>query len=216
MSGNASEPGYVGDALGRHLFPLRYGAPLNAKLGSEAGHQAALGAQQVHTDGHQDTLSLTVRQGKPETAAKKPMTPAHLLRTPKQASVHALRMPIAAKIRAARMAAGLSQRGLAKKMGVAGGAVAQWETGATMPTIARRAELAKLLNIQFLELLPEAEGKPSDGVMERQLATVVRIMTELPEHNREAFVVTLAGFAEALRGSDPDSRSVRTVKKKRA
>jgi hypothetical protein len=52
--------------------------------------------------------------------------------------------------------------------------------------------------------------------MERQLATVVRIMTELPEHNREAFVVTLAGFAEALRGSDPDSRSVRTVKKKRA
>jgi hypothetical protein len=70
MSGNASEPGYVGDALGRHLFPLRYGAPLNAKLGSETGHQAALGAQQVHTDGHQDTLSLTVRQGKPETAAK--------------------------------------------------------------------------------------------------------------------------------------------------
>ena len=187
MSGNASEPGYVGGRAREAPVSTALRRPAQCQVGQRGGSSGRAGsATGPYRTGIRTRLKLDcAAKAKPETAAKKPMTAAHLLRTPKQASVHALQAVCQLPQRSVPpvwppvSASAVSLR----KMSVAGGAVAQWETGATMPTIgARRAELAKLLNIQFLELLPEAEvGSQATGLVERQLATVDSwIMTELP------------------------------------
>lgn len=49
----------------------------------------------------------------------------------------------------ARQMAGLSQAQVAKELGIARSAVAQWERGGTYPNIRNLAEAAKLLRVRF-------------------------------------------------------------------
>lgn len=71
-------------------------------------------------------------------------------------------MTIGKRIAAARRAAGLSQEGLAERIGVSRQAVAKWEADASLPGADNLQELAKALNTSCDELLtgtpPAAEG----------------------------------------------------------
>lgn len=58
-----------------------------------------------------------------------------------------------------RKAAGYTQMEAAKALGVTDAAVNQWETGKTMPTAKRLAEVAKLYNCTADELLSEKEDE---------------------------------------------------------
>ena len=64
-------------------------------------------------------------------------------------------MDIATQIRTARAARGISQRKLGRQLGVSGSAVAQWEAGDTKPSILARVDLAGILGIPFVDLVPE-------------------------------------------------------------
>lgn len=54
-----------------------------------------------------------------------------------------------------RKRAGLTQMEVAKQLGVTDAAVNQWETGKTMPSAKRLADVAKLYNCTIDELLKE-------------------------------------------------------------
>lgn len=56
-------------------------------------------------------------------------------------------------IKLARLRAGLSQKALAKELGVSVGAVCQWEKGITNPTAKRLKPLAKILATTVDDLL---------------------------------------------------------------
>jgi len=60
------------------------------------------------------------------------------------------------RIRAARKAAGLSQRQLARRLGVKQGAVSQWERGQTEPSVRHFIAMVHLLGPSLLELDDEA------------------------------------------------------------
>lgn len=60
----------------------------------------------------------------------------------------------------ARAKAGLSQRAVAKELGITDAAVCMWETGKTMPRAALLPRLAALYNCTVDELL--REGEPSE------------------------------------------------------
>lgn len=64
------------------------------------------------------------------------------------------------RIRKARKSKGLSQAGLAKKLGVNRSAVANWECAASMPCSARLERLAIATDVSF-EWLATGRGKPS-------------------------------------------------------
>jgi transcriptional regulator with XRE-family HTH domain len=58
--------------------------------------------------------------------------------------------PLNDRVRHARRAAGLSQSGLAERLGVVPSAVAQWESPqGTSPTVAHLAHIAQLTNVSF-------------------------------------------------------------------
>lgn len=71
-----------------------------------------------------------------------------------------LPLEIAQSIQKGRARKGYTQRKLAALMDVAPSAVAQWETGAAIPTLANRAGLCRILGIPLVEMLPEV-GKIS-------------------------------------------------------
>lgn len=54
-----------------------------------------------------------------------------------------------------RKKAGLTQEEAAKALGISGAAVAQWETGETMPSTKRLPEIAKVYGCTVDELLRE-------------------------------------------------------------
>lgn len=111
-------------------------------------------------------------------------------------------MTVADTIRAARLAAELSQRVMAKKLRVSASAVAQWETGETLPSIGRRADIARLLRIGFMELLPEGDGLPADAIKR----AIDRIVAKLPAHKQVGFLATIEGVAELLDNQEPDTQ----------
>lgn len=58
----------------------------------------------------------------------------------------------------ARKQAGKTQEETAKHLGITTGAVSQWETGTTKPSIARLASLAAYYGCTIEELLTDKEG----------------------------------------------------------
>lgn len=58
-------------------------------------------------------------------------------------------------LKAQRKKAKLSQQELGNKLGISDAAVAQWESGKTMPTAKRLIEMANLFNCTVDELLKE-------------------------------------------------------------
>jgi transcriptional regulator with XRE-family HTH domain len=98
----------------------------------------------------------------------------------------------------------MSQRTLAKAMGVSASAVAQWETGETVPTLDHRVELCRVLSIEIADLLPEAEHLTPILVSHAQTVLLVRKFEELPPSVREATLMNVVALWEALKGKPPD------------
>lgn len=131
-----------------------------------------------------------------------------LLRTAYRDAMQTVPMEIAQNIRAARAKSGMSQRILAKKLRVAPSAVAQWETGATIPTIARRVDISRLLHIPFVQLVPEAAVSAEASIRDPQIFAIVQQLLKLPEPVREAVLMQAAATVEALEGlAAPDKQA---------
>jgi len=123
-----------------------------------------------------------------------------LLRTPYPHIGHCAVMDVAQLVRDGRSRAKMSQRDLAKRLKVAPSAVAQWETGATLPSIARRVDLSRLLDIPFGDLIPEARSTGEGALRDPQILAIVQQLLKLPEPVREAVLMQAAATVEALEG----------------
>jgi transcriptional regulator with XRE-family HTH domain len=112
-------------------------------------------------------------------------------------------MDMATIIREGRRKASLSQRRLADKMGVSPGAVGQWETSATLPSLANRIDLASILAIPFSSLLPEtAEGVVSSK--NPRTIALVRKFEALPPKVQESILMQVATTADALEAASKE------------
>lgn len=104
-----------------------------------------------------------------------------------------IRQRIGQTLRAARESAGLSQRQVAAKLGVTNTAVMLWETGENLPTTSNRADLAQVLGLSIVQLLPEVEMRRRDkrlaGDVEKLLVARFRRM-RLPQ--REVVLALVA------------------------
>lgn len=110
-------------------------------------------------------------------------------------------MDLGPLIRQRRVAMGLSQRELARQMSLTPSAIAQWELGATIPSIENRAELRRRLGIPFAQLLPELSEKHEPYLEDQTLQAISRIAASLPPQLREALLIAAAGLAEAHKRS---------------
>lgn len=129
---------------------------------------------------------------------------SHLLRTAYYTSVHTLCMDLATRIRLGRKAKDISQRELARRIGVTPSAVAQWETSVTAPTLGNRVDLARLLSIDFIDLLPEAANALPVSVTAPQTVVLVKHFEELPAPVREAILMQVVATAASLKGRPPE------------
>lgn len=103
------------------------------------------------------------------------------------------------------MEAGWSQRDLAAKMKVSPAAVGQWETAQTLPSIANRADLSRLLKIPFIELVPELAPQGLAAVRDPLIFAIVQQVQKLPISVQEAFLVQISAMVEALQsGKSPE------------
>src|ERR1700743_1626290 len=114
-------------------------------------------------------------------------------------------MDIASVIREGRRKKSMSQRVLAAKLKVSASAVAQWETDATMPSIAHRIDLAEILGLPFSSLLPEADVSEIT-LNNPQTIILVRKFETLPPPIRESILMQVVATADALNpGTETDA-----------
>lgn len=107
-------------------------------------------------------------------------------------------MNIDKTIREGRRRNKLTQRELAGRLKVAPSAVAQWETGVTTPTIANRVDLARVLKIQFVDLVPEVNVGDEAIIKDPEILAVVRLLRALPPSVKTAVLMQLTALSEAL------------------
>lgn len=91
----------------------------------------------------------------------KRMAASDLPSAAKQLFWHAKHMKLGQAIRDQRAALGLSQRALATRLGVSPGAVAQWESGYSRPTVRRLIDLSTVLGIHMGSFM--GPGSPYRG-----------------------------------------------------
>lgn len=104
-------------------------------------------------------------------------------------------MNIAGLIRRARQAAGLSQRDLAKRLGVHHSAIGQWELGQALPAVEHRIQLSIVLSIRFTDLLPEVGGRVV-LVTDPDLVAIVKLFEPLSAEARAAWLRMIAAAME--------------------
>src|SRR5581483_8645494 len=115
-----------------------------------------------------------------------------------------LAMEVGSRIRDGRQALRLSQRNLAARMRVSPSAVAQWETGQTLPSVANRVDLSRLLRIPLIDLMPEATRSLKPAMLDNPLLlAIVQQVLKLPPPVQEALLAQLAATTEALDGNSP-------------
>lgn len=185
MAWDTGNPRDFGHSLRRDFVPHGDGAAADAQFSRNPLHQAPLGADKVHAVSHGGRISP------PERSAQ-----AVLLRTPYRIIAQAADMELSDVIRGARAKQNLTQRQVAKKLKVAPSAVAQWENGSTMPSIHRRADLAKLLNISFQKLLPEIEVNVAALAAEPEIWQLVQRLMKLTPAVREALLTVAVAAGE--------------------
>lgn len=89
-------------------------------------------------------------------------------------------------IKKARKQAGLTQRELAEKLGVATGTVQQWELGARTPTVKKLSKIAEALNVSLVELLPpDVLGEKGKTMEEREKTTEEKKDLSIKEYLRQ-------------------------------
>jgi len=128
------------------------------------------------------------------------------LRTAYPTLSHPVDMEVAEQVRTARTRMKMSQRDLAKRLKVAPSAVAQWETGVTLPSIGRRVDLSRLLDIPFGSLIPEANLTGEGPLRDPQIAAIVEQLLKLPLPVREAVLMQVVATAEALENQATDTQ----------
>jgi Zn-dependent peptidase ImmA (M78 family)/DNA-binding XRE family transcriptional regulator len=72
---------------------------------------------------------------------------------------------LAARLRDFRVEAGLSQAGLARRLGISQAAVSNWESGARQPSLDDLYVLADELDVEVFDLLPRRAGPPVRAVL---------------------------------------------------
>lgn len=91
-----------------------------------------------------------------------------------------------------RGAAGLTQMGLADKLGISYQAVSNWERGASMPDISKLPELAEIFNVSIEEILEEGRGTAI-------LTSVLENATEDYLHQHEVSAIEILEVAPLLK-----------------
>ncbi len=180
------DPLNVRQALSGHFIPHGNCRRFDADFPRNLGDQSARLSYKGHSV-HGATLSQTehVCNGK-------------MLRKAYYNKGHHSAMDLSNVIREGRRKAGLSQRALADKLSVAPSAVAQWETGATNPSIPNRVDLAAALSIPFSNLIPEFSGGDHISSRNPQTVALVRRFEGLPAPVRESILMQVVATADAL------------------
>ena len=107
-------------------------------------------------------------------------------------------MTVGDTIRSRRIAKGMSIRGLGKLLGVAGSAVAQWESGESNPTMDNRVKLSNVLELPILDLLPDAARRPQVTSLTPDELILIGQYRRLPAQFRETYLRLLIVQAEGL------------------
>lgn len=108
-------------------------------------------------------------------------------------------MSIADLIKAGRKRLGWTQRELARRMEVKPSAVAQWELGATKPTMKKRADLSRLLGVPFVQMLPELGATGTGDIEDAEILAILEQLLELPRPIRQGLLMSAAATLEHLR-----------------
>lgn len=110
-------------------------------------------------------------------------------------------MEIGERIKAARLERGMKQTELAKRLRLRPSAVAQWESQTTTPSIANRANIARILAIPFADLLPKlGDGAKEITVSDPSMIKIVQLLSRMSPQEREAFLMAVAASFAALDG----------------
>lgn len=193
MAGKPSDAGYIRHALGWDLLPHHHGATVYPELTSNLGHEAPPTAEKRYAGWLHATMLST-----PERLLSTRILQDGLA----QAEAACGAMEIANRIKTGRKMAQMSQRVLAERMAVSPSAVAQWETGGTSPSIANRVDLARILKIPFVDLVPEAGRISEMALRDPLILAIIRQVLRLPEAVQQALLMQLSATAEALDNSD--------------
>ncbi len=211
MPGETGDPSYGGHTFRRDNAPHGNGAGRYPKLRRNPVHQTAGLAQEVHTGAgrHRSTLSQTARSGQGQSQEAEDaaiLSHIYLLRTAEGKTGNIKRMSVGKTILDARKKMGMTQREFARKLGVAPSAVNQWESDTTLPRINKRAEIAKLLNLRFIDLLPEADALDGDALRGRLTRAIYQQLEQAPERLLEALTILLAGNKETREDLEQDNQ----------
>ena len=187
--------GHSASMTNGNAVPLSNGAAKDPEISREPGKQAPLVlhhlAQQRNALIHAPTLSTAKR-----------LSQALCSRRLRGNAVMLDAMEISLVIKRARAKAALSQRELAAKLRVSPSAVAQWELATTMPSVAKRVELSRLLHIPFNELVPEGEIVGTEAIKDPVIAAIVQQLAKFPEPLRQSVLIQVTALAQAVLGQD--------------
>ena len=92
-----------------------------------------------------------------------------------------------------RAASGLSQENVAESLGISREAVSRMETGISIPTVVRLAELAHIFDCGIEELLTEASNRQTD-----QARQMTELLDGLTEHHRAMLLNVIKQIVSAL------------------
>jgi transcriptional regulator with XRE-family HTH domain len=96
-------------------------------------------------------------------------------------------------ISARRVSIGLSQEKVAEILGVSREAVLRMETGGSVPSIVRLAELAEIFECGTEELLTKGSSRQLD-----QLRHLAALLEGVPQHQRSVLLKTLENLIDGL------------------
>lgn len=102
-------------------------------------------------------------------------------------------MELKDRLRAARRSAGLTQREVARRLGIAAASVAQWEIGRSRPDITRLALLAEIYGVRPDLLL--ADAPPSSGAAEIVRDNIIELFMRLTPDQRTHVLDVLRAIA---------------------
>lgn len=192
MRAQAADTRHGADVVGRDALPRRHRGAGQAKLFGDARHQAAglpEDRDRLLTLCHAPLLSTTEQSGARPTSS-----------ATKQALRHPAGMRIGDLIRTERARLRWTQRALAKQLGVSPGAVAQWETGDTRPTLANAINFCALAAIDASVLFGPGGDYAGQLVEDPDELALITAWRTLPAEDRAGVLrlIRNAGAGSAM------------------